>query len=258
MATSIMPPGSIYSLGDMKAYEVKYPGYNGDQVPAYVARPVAEGQHPGLVIVHGVHGYEEHMKDVARRFAVHGYAAIMPALYSREEFTTVVEEEDIQKTGTWLRNRPNAQANGDLQGALDFLRNAPFVNERIGLVGFCSGGRVAMVFACNTSGLGAFVNFYSNGIVLPTEANPTPAMEMVRDLCCPMLGLFGEEDSNPSPQDVVQLKEELARQGKSFEVVSYKNAAHAFFSDTRDSYRPDASHMAWGRCLEWFARYLKD
>ena len=209
MTSQITPPGAIYSLADMKCYEVTYPGYNGDPVPAYVARPAAEGEHPGVIIVHGVHGHEEHLKDVARRLAVHGYAAILPALYSREEFTTVVEEEDVQKTGAWLRNRPNAQANGDLQGALDFLRAAPFVNERIGVVGFCSGGRVGLVFACNTSGLECYVNFYSNGIIAPTEVNPVPPIEMVKDLCCPMLGLFGEDDPNPSPQDVAQLEAEL-------------------------------------------------
>jgi carboxymethylenebutenolidase len=257
MTSQITPPGAIYSLADMKCYEVTYPRCNGDPVPAYVARPAAEGEHPGVIIVHGVHGHEEHLKDVARRLAVHGYATILPALYSREEFTTVVEEEDVQKTGAWLRNRPNAQANGDLQGALDFLRASPFVNERIGVVGFCSGGRVGLVFACNTSGLECYVNFYSNGIIAPTEVNPVPPIEMVKDLCCPMLGLFGKDDPNPSPQDVAQLEAELARCGKTYEIVSYPNAAHAFFSDTRPSYRPEVCHMAWGRCLEWFSRYLK-
>lgn len=257
MVSAIMPPGVSYHPSNIHAYDVQLKGYIGDQVPAYVARPSAEGTHPGLVLVHGVHGHEEHLKDVARRFAALGYACIVPALYSRYEFLTVVEEEDMAKARDWLANRPNAHANGDLLAAQNFLQSSHFVNNHIGLVGFCSGGRVALVFACNTQGLGAFVNFYSNGIMQPTEANPVPPVDMVKDLCCPMLGLFGDDDTNPSPGDVVRLREELQKHSKTFETVSYKGAGHAFFSDTRAGYRPEACHMAWGRCLEWLSRYLK-
>ena len=81
-----------------------------------------------------------------------------------------------------------------------YLQGSPYVSDRIGLVGFCSGGRLALIFACNINGLSAFVNFYSNGIFRPTEVNPVPAADMVKDLCCPMLELFGEQDTNPSPR----------------------------------------------------------
>ena len=258
MVSPILPPGLFYHPADIKAYEMRLAGYNGDPVPAYVARPSAEGRYPGLLLVHGVHGYEEHMKDVARRFAALGYAVIVPALYSRNDFLVVVEEDDLRSAGSWLAARPHTQANGDLLAGQNFLESSSFVNGRIGLVGFCSGGRVALMFACNTQGLGAFVNFYSNGIFQPTDANPEPAGEMVGGLCCPMLGLFGADDTNPSPADVERLGQELQDHGKMFEIASFKNAGHAFFSDTRASYRPEASYMAWGRCLEWLSRYLKD
>ena len=257
MPSPIMPPGVVYHPAQIKAYDVKVDGFNGDKVPAYLARPSEEGIFPGLVLVHGVHGYEEHMKDVARRFAAVGYAAIVPALYSRNEGLCVVEESDMANAREWLGNRPNAQANADLEGGKDFLQSSGFVNSRIGLVGFCSGGRVALVFACNTTGLDAFVNFYSNGLFQSTQVNPAATAEMVKDLCCPMLGLFGNEDTNPSPDDVERLGVELSRHGKEFETVGYKGAGHAFFSDTRESYHPEASYMAWGRCLEWLSRYLK-
>jgi carboxymethylenebutenolidase len=80
---------------------------------------------------------------------------------------------------------------------------------------------------------------------------------MVKNLGCPMLGLFGEDEANPSPADVARLRKELAAYAKTFELVSYKHAGHAFFSDTRPSYRPEVSQMAWGHCLEWLSRYLK-
>ena len=125
MISPILPPGVIYHPADIIAYEVKHPGHNDDMVPAYVARPSATGQHPGVVLVHGVHGYEEHMKDMARRLAVLGYASIVPALYCRNEFLSVVEEEDLSKASSWLSNRPNAQTIGDLTGRWPISRGAP-------------------------------------------------------------------------------------------------------------------------------------
>ncbi len=116
---------------------------------------------------------------------------------------------------------------------------------------------MALIFACSISGLSAFVNFYSNNIFQPTEANPTPAGDMLQNLCCPMLGLFGDEDTNPSQADVARFRSTLEDSSKTFELVSYKEAGHAFFSDTRPSYRPEAAYMAWGRCLEWLSKYLK-
>ena len=211
------------------------------------------------------------MKDMARRYAALGYAAIVPALYSRDGFLTVVEHSDMDLARNALNARPNAQTIGDLQGGLDFLRASPHVlaggtarglkDGRIGVVGFCSGGRLGLVFASSPN-LGAgqvdvFVNFYSNGLFQPSDVNPTPPGELAVNLGCPMLGLFGDDDTNPSPGDVARLRGVLEQSGKTFEFVSYPRAGHAFMSDTRESYRPEAAQMAWGRCLEWLSRYLK-
>ena len=261
MVSRTLPPGLVYHPADIIAYDVTVGGYNGDPIPAYVARPSEEGPHPGLLLVHGIHGYEEHMKDMARRYAALGYTAIVPALYSRDGFLTVVEHSDLDLARDALNSRANAQTIGDLQGGLDFLRTSPHVNERIGVVGFCSGGRLGLVFASSgASGAGqvdVFVNFYSNGLFQPTEVNSTPPGELAAGLGCPMLGLFGDDDTNPAPSDVARLREVLEQSGKTFELVSYPRAGHAFMSDTRESYRPEAAQMAWGRCLEWLSRYLK-
>ena len=230
-------------------------------MPAYVARPSEGGPHPGLLLVHGIHGYEEHMKDMARRYAALGYAAIVPALYSRDGFLTVVEHSDMDKARDALNARPNAQTVGDLQGGLDFLRASPHVSDRIGVVGFCSGGRWPSCSpAARTweqASVDVCVSFYPNGLFQPTDVNPTPPGELAASLGCPLLALFGDDDSNPSPDDVARLRDVLEKSGKTFEFVSYPRAGHAFMSDTRESYRPEAAHMAWGRCLEWLSRYLK-
>ena len=257
MVIPVLPPGAVYHPVGITAYDVTVRGYNCDPVPAYLARPSEGGPHPGLLMVHGIHGYEEHMKDMARRYAALGYAAIVPALYSRDGFLTVVEEEDMDSARQALNARPNAQTVGDLQGGLNFLRASRHVGQRIGLVGFCSGGRLGLVFASGEARVDVFVNFYSNGLFQPTEVNPTPPGELAADLSCPMLALFGEEDTNPSPGDVARLREVLEQENKTFEFVSYKGAGHAFMSDTRESYRAEAAQMAWGRCLEWLSRYLK-
>lgn len=252
------PPGSVFAMSDIKAHEVKYPGYKDHPITAYVARPAQEGRYPGIVFVHGIHGYEEHMRDIARRVAVLGYAALVPALYSREEFLGVVEEDDFEKARKWLSSRPDEQTIGDLEQALTFHKNQPYVkSDKVGLVGFCSGGSAALLFACSTKNLSCFVNCYSSNLTRSTPINPTPLIERIKDLCCPMLALFGREDKNPSPQDVEMLREALAKAGKTFEIVSYKNAGHAFLSDTRDTFRPEAANAAWGRIIEWFANYLK-
>ena len=261
MTSRVLPPGAVFHPADIIAYDATVAGHNGDTVPAYVARPSDDGPHPGLLLVHGIHGYEEHMKDMARRYAALGYAAIVPSLYSRDGFLAVVDHSDMDRARDALNARPNAQTVGDLQGGLDFLRASPHVNDRIGLVGFCSGGRLGLVFASSTD-LGAgqvdvFVNFYSNGLFQPTGVNPSPPGELARNLNCPMLGLFGDDDTNPSPEDVARLRDVLEESAKTFEFVSYPRAGHAFMSDTRESYRPEAAQMAWGRCLEWLSRYLK-
>ena len=267
LVSRTLPPGLVYHPADITAYDVTVGGYNGDPVPAYVARPSEGGPHPGLLLVHGIHGYEEHMKDLARRYAALGYAAIVPALYSRDGFLAVVEHSDMDLARDALNTRPNAQTIGDLQGGLDHLRASPHVlaggparglkEGRIGVVGFCSGGRLGLVFASSGVSVDVFVNFYSNGLFQHTEVNPTPPGELAASLGCPMLALFGDDDTNPSPADVARLREVLERSGRTFEFVSYPRAGHAFMSDTRESYRPEAAHMAWGRCLEWLSRYLK-
>ena len=257
MVSQIIPPGAVFHPSQITAYEVRHPGYESVDVPAYFARPSAPGSYPGLILTHGVHGYEEHMKEVARRLAALGYSCIVPALYCRDDFLSVVEEEDLARASASLSSRPSLQTIGDLAGSLAFLQSSSYANDRIGLVGFCSGGRLALIFACNTSGLSAFVNFYSNSIFQPTDVNPTTAGDMLQDLGCPMLGLFGDDDTNPSPADVARLRSALEEYSKTFELVSYKNAGHAFFSDTRPSYRPEAAFMAWGRCLGWVSRFLK-
>ena len=257
MVSRVLPPGAVYHPADITAYDTTVSGHHGDAVPAYVARPSEGGPHPGLLLVHGIHGYEEHMKDMARRYAALGYAAIVPALYSRDGFLAVVEEEDMASARDALNARPNAQTIGDLNGGLDFLRASPHVGDRIGVVGFCSGGRLGLVFASSGARSTSSSTSTPTASSSPPRSTRRPPGELAAGLGCPMLALFGDDDTNPSPADVARLRQVLEQTGKTFEFVSYPRAGHAFMSDTRESYRPEAAQMAWGRCLEWLSRYLK-
>lgn len=255
----IIPPAGVYRYSDMNPTEVTIKGYNGDDTPAYLIRPEEEGVFPAIVFPHGVHGTEEHVKDVARRLALFGYVSIMPALYNRSGFRSIEEfDHDMKPAGAALRGRKHAQADGDMQGALDYLKTLDCVdNERIGILGFCSGGTVALSFASTTKDAKAVIACYPNNAVQPSDSNPTPVIDRIKDISCPILLMSGLEDTNPSPEDMGKIEAELKKAGKTVEAHAFNEAAHAFFSDSRDSYRPEAAHIAWGHILGWFATYLK-
>ena len=255
----IIPPAGVYRYSDMNPTEVKIKGHNGDEIPAYLMRPEEEGVFPAVVFPHGIHGTEEHVKDVARRLALFGYVSIMPALYTRNGFRSIEElDHDMGPAGAALRSRPHAQADGDMQGALDYLKTLDCVDsDRIGIIGFCSGGTVALSFASATKDAKVVISCYPNNAINPTDANPVPVVDRVKNISCPILLISGVEDTNPTPEDMGKIEAELKKAGKTVEAHGLNEAAHAFFSDSRDSYRPEAAHIAWGYILDWLAKYLK-
>ncbi len=255
----IMPPSSVYKLADMEPTEIKLKGHNNDEIHGYLVRPKEEGVYPAIVFAHGVHGNEVHVKDVARRLALFGYVSIMPALYSRSGFQSIEElHHEMGPAQEALRGRKHIQADEDMQAALNYLKEQDYVDSsRIGIVGFCSGGTVALSFACFTNDAKAVVACYPNNAVQPSDSNPVPVIDRMKDISCPVLLMSGKEDRNPTLDDMAKMTAELQKHGKTVETHSFDDAAHAFFSDTRDSYRPEAAHIAWGYILEWFAKHLK-
>jgi len=255
----IMPPSSVYRLSDMEPEEIKFKGHNNDEIPAFVVKPKDEGVYPAIVFAHGVHGTEEHVKDVARRLALFGYVSIMPALYARSGFNSIEERNhDMAPAQQALRGRAHIQADEDMQGALNYLKDQPYVDgSRVGILGFCSGGTVALSFACHTNDATCVVACYPNNAIEPSDSNPTPVIARLKDVNAPTLLMSGKDDKNPTVDDLAKLAAELEKNGKTYDMHTFNKAAHAFFSDTRDSYRPEAAHIAWGYILEWFAKYLK-
>jgi carboxymethylenebutenolidase len=242
-----------------RAGEVTFAGHNGDECTAYQAMPDAPGGVPGVVVIHHAPGWDEWCTEVARKFAHHGYAAIAPNLYSRDGPGA---PDDVAARVRAEGGAPDDQVVGDVTGAMAWLRGRPNATGRVGVIGFCSGGRQTFLVACLADGVDAAVDCWGGNVVvddrsLLTPRRPVAPVDYVDKLACPLLGLFGNDDTNPSPGHVDRLEEALKRHGKAYAFHRYDGAGHAFMSWYRRHYRVEPAIDAWNRVLAFFARHLK-
>ncbi|MBX6371932.1 MAG: dienelactone hydrolase family protein [Acidothermus sp.] len=232
-------------------------GHGSDAIEAYSARPLQPGPLGGVVVIHHMPGYDRATKEITRRFAEAGFNAVCPNLYSRE--APGASPDDAAAIARARGGVPDDRLVGDVAGAASYLRGLPNSNQKVGVIGYCSGGRQAVLAACSLD-LDAAVDCYGAFVVAapPPEAPiaATPLRDRLADLRCPLLGLFGAEDAHPSPAETAELEKILAEHGKTYEFHSYQGAGHAFFAVDRPSYRPDAANDGWQRILNWFGRYL--
>jgi carboxymethylenebutenolidase len=243
--------------GDLRAATIEFRGDGGDPVEAYLAEPLDDGPHGGVVVIHHLPGYDPATKEIARTFAAHGYMAILPNLYSRE--APGADPDDAAAAARAAGGVPDARLVGDVAAAADHLRALPSSNGRIGTIGYCSGGRQSFLAACSLD-LDAAVDCYGAFVVgTPPEGFPlqvSPIVHLAPQLSCPLLGLFGADDQYPSPEQVAELESALSAAGKTFEFHSYEGAGHAFFNVDRPSYRAEAARDGWDRIWEFFGRNL--
>lgn len=234
-----------------------FQGHNGDVIGGYLAKPLGAGLHPGVIVIHDIFGLMvPHPKEIARKFAANGYIALAPDLYARESFP----DADSARAGVQASGGiPDGRVVDDLEGAATALNALATCNGKLGCIGYCAGGRQTVLFACNTASLSAAVDCYGGNVVTEkaTPNQPQPVIQMVNRISCPLLGLFGEDDQNPSPGNVLVLEEHLKGHGKTYEFHSYPGAGHAFFADYRPSYRQEAAVDGWNHVFNWFEKYLK-
>jgi carboxymethylenebutenolidase len=235
---------------------IKYPSRDGTQINAYQSRPVNPGRHPGVIVIMEAFGLNDHIKDIARRFAAEGYIALAPDIYTREGSPDPGNINEVIKV---MFSVPDSQAMADLDAAALYIKGQSDSNGKVGAIGFCSGGRYTLMFGCTSKNLDAAVDSAGGFIIQDehTPQRPVSPIDMVKDLSCPLLALFGEEDPNPSPAHADRLKAELDKRGKTYEFRMYPNAGHAFFADYRDSYRPVAAQDMWHRVLVFYEKCLK-
>ena len=239
------------------AETIQITGHGGDPIEAYAARPLQAGPLGGVVVIHHMPGYDAATKEITRRFAAHGYNAVMPNLHYRD--APGASPDDAAAASRATGGVPDERLVGDVAGAAAWLRSLANANGKVGTIGYCSGGRQSVLAACSLP-LQAAVDCYGAFVVGdPPEGMPLkvgPLTHLLPNLSCPLLGLFGADDSYPSPAQVEELDRLLTEAGKPHEFTSYEGAGHAFFGVDRPSYRPEAAVDGWARIFAFFGEHL--
>ncbi|HEX3567072.1 MAG TPA: dienelactone hydrolase family protein [Acidimicrobiales bacterium] len=239
------------------AETIKIAGHGGDEIGAYFARPLGPGPYPGVAVIHHMPGWDEATKEIARRFATHGYSAICPNLFYREG--PDASPDDAAAASRAAGGAPDERVVGDVDGSRRFLLSLVNANGKVGVIGYCSGGRQTYLSACRLP-FDAAVDCYGAFVVGSSPEGFPVKMEAVvgltGDLSCPLLGLFGADDQAPSPEHVAEIEAALKDHGKTYEFHSYEGAGHGFFATDRTMYRPEAATDGWQRIWTWFDRYL--
>ncbi|HUX03511.1 MAG TPA: dienelactone hydrolase family protein [Acidimicrobiales bacterium] len=242
---------------DLRATTVAIEGHGGDHIEAYLAEPLGVDRVGGVVVIHHLPGYDEATKEITRKFAAQGYLAILPNLYSRD--APGASSDDAAALVRSQGGVPDARIVGDVGGAVAYLRRHPSSNAKVGVIGYCSGGRQTVLSACNLD-VDAAVDCYGAFVMADPPAdspfNFTSLAPILDNLSCPLLGLFGADDKFPTPEQGEQLGRVLAEHHKHFESHVYEGAGHAFFAVDRPSYRPEVAVQAWGEVWDFFGRYL--
>jgi carboxymethylenebutenolidase len=224
---------------------------DGADMRLYVSVPSGMGPFPAVVVIQHQGGVDDFMEEMTQRVASAGYAAVAPDLYHRDG-------PDCKDDGPTRRARLlDVNVIKDVNATVDFLRGHRSVDaERLGIIGFCMGGRVSYLMAAANPHLKAAVAYYGGNIMVPWGEGPAP-FDRTAEIHCPILGLFGEEDANPSPADMRKLDAELTKHGKVHEFHSYSGAGHAFMNRRGERYRADADRDSWPKTLAFFGKYLR-
>ena len=235
------------------AGEVKIPVHSG-QIPAYRAMPAAGKSHPVVLVVHEIFGVHEHIKDVCRRLAKLGYAAIAPALYARQG--DVSKLSNIQDIVSQVVSKvPDAQVMADLDATVAWAKTLDTCNtNKLGITGFCWGGRIVWLYAAHSPQLKAGVAWYGRLVGTSDDLHPKNPIDVAAALHAPVLGLYGGADTGIPAESIEQMRHALDAAKPTAEIVVYADAPHGFFADYRDSYRKEAASDGWKRLLEWFKR----
>lgn len=242
----------------MIAETITYPGHNSNMINAYFARPLGPGPFPGVVVIHHMPGWDDWYKEATRKIAAEGFAALSPNLYFRSGHGT---PEDVAARVRAEGGADDETVLGDVAGALQLLKSLPYINGKVGVWGTCSGGRHAYLAACRLPGFDAVVNCWGGRVVMDdnelTPRQPVSPHTYTADLACPVLGIFGEEDRSPTPEQVAILEETLKKHGKTYEFHIYPNAGHGFFYHTRPNYRQEQAVDGWRKMFTFFDKYLR-
>lgn len=243
----------------MIAETVTLKGYNNDVIRAYYSRPLTNKPYPGIVLIPHMPGWDEFCRECARRFTQHGYAVMCPDIYCRVGSGTPTE---VSAKAREQGGVADDCVMGDTKACLEYLKEAPLSNEKVGVIGMCSGGRHAFLAACTVEGFDAAVDCWGGGVVADksqlTEARPVAPLDYTEKLNIPLLGIFGNDDHSPTPADVNVLEEKLKEFGKDYEFHRYDGAGHGFWYYDKPMYRQEQAMDSFNKVIEFFDKNLKD
>lgn len=224
---------------------------DGSAMGMYLAQPDGSGPAPAIVVIQNQDGVKEFTQEMTRRVAEAGYVGIAPQLYHREGEPTTPEQ-----TANLKHSRRDVNVLNDLNATINFLKGCAGADTaRLGIVGFCMGGRIAVLASAATTSFKAAVDFYGGGCYQQWGDRPTPA-SLAADVSCPIQGHFGELDKNPPPDEMRKLDAELKRLGKAHEFFFYPDTPHGFNRSGWNGYKADHDQTSWARTLDFFAQHL--
>ncbi len=236
----------------LTAGEVKITTANGD-IPAYRAMPAGGKALATILVVQEIFGVHEHIKDVCRRFAKAGYLAIAPEMYYRQgDVSKLKDNKEI--FAVVVSKVPDAQVMSDLDAALAWAAKNGGDNKRIGITGFCWGGRITWLYTAHNKNVKAGVAWYGRLVGDATAMTPKHPLDLVDQINAPVLGLYGGADAGIPNDTVDKMNAALKQKGKPSMIHLYPDTPHAFHADYRPSYRKEQAEDGWKRATEWFKK----
>ncbi len=238
------------AAGGLTAGFVSIP-VEGQTIPAYRARPATGTKLPVVLVVQEIFGVHAHIQDVCRRLARLGYLAIAPSLFERQGDVTKLP--DIASILPVVAKVPDAQVMSDLDATVAWAGSEGGGDiGKLGITGFCWGGRITWLYAAHNPSLGAGVAWYGRLVGTSTPEQPSAPLDLVARIKAPVLGLYGGKDDGIPLETVERMKAALKAAGSRSEIVIYPDAPHGFHADYRPTYRPEAAADGWSRLQAWF------
>ncbi len=255
-AIAVQPISAKVITTDAKglvAGEVKIPVKDGE-IPAYRAMPSTGKDFPIVLVIQEIFGVHEHIQDVCRRFAKLGYSAIAPQLFVRQG--DVLKLSNVDEIRKVVARVPDAQVLSDLDATVAWaVKSAKGDANRLGITGFCWGGRITWLYAAHNPNVKAGVAWYGRLVGDITKLTPKHPVDIASALKVPVLGLYGGKDTGIPLETVEQMRDRLQSSSSKSEIIVYPDAPHAFFADYRPSYRETEARLGWQRLQAWFKKY---
>ncbi|BAY30361.1 twin-arginine translocation pathway signal [Nostoc carneum NIES-2107] len=255
-ALAVQPVSAKVITTDTKglvAGAVKIPVQDGD-IPAYRAQPATGSNFPIVLVIQEIFGVHEHIQDVTRRFAKLGYLAIAPELFIRQG--DVSKLSNIDEIRPIVAKVPDAQVLSDLDATVAWaVKSAKGNANRLGITGFCWGGRIVWLYAAHNPQVKAGVAWYGRLVGDATELQPKYPIDIASTLTVPVLGLYGGKDTGIPLDTVETMRDRLKSSSSKSEIIVYPDAPHAFYADYRPSYREKEAKEGWKKLQAWFKQH---